>query len=72
MRTNIVIDDALIAEAMRLTGLKTKRATVEEALRLLVDLRGQRAIRELRGKIPWEGDLDESRRGYEPPEDRPS
>jgi Arc/MetJ family transcription regulator len=66
MRTNIVIDDELLAEAQRLTGHRTKRATVEEALRLLVQARrGEPAIRELRGKVKWVGNLKESRLGRE-------
>lgn len=63
MRTNIDIDDALLKEAMEATGLTTKKATVEEALRRLVKdaaLRG--VIRDLRG-LGWEGDLDEMRQG---------
>lgn len=63
MRTNIEIDDQLMQRAMRSSGERTKRATVEEALRLLVKVRGQAGIRRLRGKIRWEGDLDEMRRG---------
>jgi Arc/MetJ family transcription regulator len=63
MRTNIEIDDALLAEAMALTGLPTKRATVEEALRRLVQIRRQAGIRRLAGKVQWEGDLEESRQG---------
>jgi Arc/MetJ family transcription regulator len=66
MRTNIVIDDKLMAQAMRLTGLPTKRAVVEEGLKLLVQVRRQsRALKALKG-IGWEGDLGEMRR------DRPS
>jgi Arc/MetJ family transcription regulator len=61
MRTNIDIDDQLIHEAMQKTGSRTKRAVVEEALRLLVKVHEQTSIRRLRGKIQWEGDLDESR-----------
>ncbi len=61
MRTNIDIDDQLIHEAMQKTGSRTKRAVVEEALRLLVKVHEQPSIRRLRGKIQWEGDLDESR-----------
>ncbi|WP_159710737.1 type II toxin-antitoxin system VapB family antitoxin [Geminicoccus flavidas] len=58
MRTNIDIDDALLAEAARLTGLPTKKAVVEEALRRLVRQKRQaEALRELTG-IGWEGDLD--------------
>jgi Arc/MetJ family transcription regulator len=63
MRTNIVIDDQLIAAAMRATGLETKRAVVDAALRLLVDLSRQEKIRKLRGKVDWKGNLDESRAG---------
>ncbi len=63
MRTNIVIDDKLIQQAMRATGLKTKRAVVEEGLRLLIQIKGQSRIRRLRGKIQWQGNLDEMRSG---------
>lgn len=62
MRTNIDIDDELMAKAMRATGEKTKRAVVERGLRLLIQVQGQGAIRKWRGKIRWEGNLDESRR----------
>jgi Arc/MetJ family transcription regulator len=61
MRTNIDIDDALIREAMRRSGAATKKAAVEEALRLLVRTHAQSSIRKLRGKIRWEGDLYQSR-----------
>jgi Arc/MetJ family transcription regulator len=61
MRTNIVIDDQLMAEAMRLTGLKTKKEAVELALRTLLRLRQQEEIRRLRGKLDWQGDLDAMR-----------
>jgi len=57
MRTNIVIDNRLMREAMKATGLSTKKAVVEEGLRLLVKVKGQVGIRRLRGKIAWEGDL---------------
>jgi Arc/MetJ family transcription regulator len=61
LRTNIEIDDRLMAQAIRLTGLPTKRAVVEEGLRLLVRVRKQaRALKALRG-LGWEGDLDEMR-----------
>jgi Arc/MetJ family transcription regulator len=63
MRTNIDIDDRLMREAMRNSGARTKRAAVEEGLRLLIRTRGQRSIRRLRGKIGWEGDLETSRLG---------
>jgi len=63
MRTNIEIEDALMAAALKASGLPTKRATVEEALRLLIKLCRQKDIRRLRGKVRWEGDLDASRLG---------
>ena len=63
MRTNIDIDDGLMRAAMRTSGARTKRAVVEEGLRLLVQTRRQRAIRRLRGTIAWEGNLEQSRRG---------
>lgn len=62
MRTNIDIDDELMEEAMRVSGKPTKRAVVEEGLRLLVQTRAQGRIRKWRGKIEWEGDLDVRRR----------
>ncbi len=61
MRTNIVIDDDLMAEALKVTGLSTKREVVERGLRLLVLQNKQQEIRKLRGKLKWEGDLDEMR-----------
>lgn len=61
MRTNIVIDDGLMRSAMRATGLKTKKAVVEEGLKLLVRMKRQQAIRKWRGKLRWEGDLDAMR-----------
>ncbi len=67
MRTNIEIDDDLLLEAMAASGLTTKRATVEEALRQLVlSHRRREAIRSLAG-IGWEGDLDEMRLDNLPP-----
>jgi len=61
MRTNIEIDDTLMNEALQLTGFKTKRETVELGLKTLVRLQRQEAIRQYRGKLKWEGDLDEMR-----------
>jgi Arc/MetJ family transcription regulator len=58
MRTNIVIDDKLMKETLRLTGLRTKREAVELGLRTIVRLRKQEAIRSFRGKLKWQGDLD--------------
>ncbi|UVT19843.1 MAG: type II toxin-antitoxin system VapB family antitoxin [Nitrospira sp.] len=63
MRTNIVIDNSLMRQAMKATGLSTKKAVVEEGLRLLIKVKGQEGIRRLRGKIIWEGDLDTMREG---------
>ncbi len=63
MRTNIDIDDTLMAEAMAVSGLPTKRAVVEEGLRLLIRLKRQGEIAELFGTVRWEGDLEESRLG---------
>jgi Arc/MetJ family transcription regulator len=61
MRTNIVIDDALIADAMQAAGVKTKREAVELGLKTLLRLRKQEDIRKLRGKLSWTGDLDAMR-----------
>ena len=63
MRTNIVIDDDLMADALKATGLRTKKEAVEEGLRLLVKRNKQQAIRRLRGKLHWEGNLQEMRGG---------
>jgi Arc/MetJ family transcription regulator len=66
MRTNIDIDDRLMRQAMRSSGARTKRAAVEEGLRLLIRTRSQRSLRRLRGKVTWEGDLETSRLGRVP------
>jgi Arc/MetJ family transcription regulator len=63
MRTNVVIDDELMAAALESTGLKTKKAVIEEALRTLVQLKAQEKVRSLRGKLCWEGDLSALREG---------
>jgi len=63
MRTNIEIDDQLLEQALRVTGLKTKRAVVEAGLRMLLHLKGQEEILRLVGKVRWEGNLGESRQG---------
>ena len=62
MRTNIVIDDELMAEAQQLTGIATKREVVEQALQLLVRLKRQETVKAWRGRLTWEGDLDTMRR----------
>ena len=64
MRTNIVLDDDLVKHAQKLTGIRTKREVIDMALRTLVRLQEQSAARELRGKLHWEGDLNESRQGH--------
>ncbi len=61
MRTNIVIDDELMANAIKATGLTTKKEVVEQGLKLIVKQNQQQAVRKLRGKLNWEGDLDEMR-----------
>jgi len=61
MRTNIVIDDDLMADAIKATGLNTKKEVVELGLKLIVLRKQQQAIRNLRGKLHWDGDLDEMR-----------
>lgn len=62
MRTNIVIDDKLMKDTLRATGLKTKREAVELGLRTVLRLRKQESIRRFRGKLNWQGDLDAMRR----------
>lgn len=57
MRTNIVIDEKLMKQTLKLTGLRTKREAVELGLRTLVRLRQQEQIRRYRGKLDWQGDL---------------
>jgi Arc/MetJ family transcription regulator len=59
MRTNIEIDDKLMRQAMKATGAKTKKAAVEAALRLSVQLKKQEGIRKLRGKVVWRGHDDD-------------
>ncbi len=62
MRTNIVVDDTLVAEALAVTGLKTKREAVELGLKTLIRLERQGQIKGFRGKLAWDGDLDAMRR----------
>lgn len=62
MRTNIVIDDELMDEAMALTRLETKKAVVEAGLKLLIQIKKQEQLKCLRGKLRWDGDLDAMRR----------
>ncbi len=62
MRTNVVLDDKLMTHAMRTSGCRTKRSAIESGLRLLVQVNSQKKLRDLKGKITWDGDLDEMRR----------
>jgi Arc/MetJ family transcription regulator len=62
MRTNIEIDDRLMREALRLTGVRTKREAVDLALRELVARHRQLGVLKLRGRVHWVGDLDTTRR----------
>jgi Arc/MetJ family transcription regulator len=64
MRTNIVIDDKLMSEALKATGASTKKEVVEQGLMLLVRRSQQQQIRKLRGRVKWEGDLSEMRGGH--------
>jgi Arc/MetJ family transcription regulator len=63
MRTNIEIDDRLMREVLRLTGVTTKREAVDLALRELVARHRQLGVLKLRGRVHWEGDLEKTRRG---------
>ena len=61
MRTNIVIDDELMKEALALTGLKTKKEAVELGLKTLIQLRKQEKLKDYKGKLQWSGDLEQMR-----------
>jgi Arc/MetJ family transcription regulator len=63
VRTNIELDDELLDKAMRSSGLRTKRAVVQAALQLFVEVQAQAGIRKIRGKVRWDGDLNELRLG---------
>lgn len=63
MRTNVILDEDLVNRARQLTGIKTKKQVIQEALRLLIQLREQENVRSLRGKLRWGGNLDELRQG---------
>jgi Arc/MetJ family transcription regulator len=62
VRTNVVIDDQLMNNAQKLSGLRTKKDTIEAGLKLLVELKQQEKVKSFRGKLKWTGDLDEMRR----------
>jgi Arc/MetJ family transcription regulator len=61
MRTNIEIDEKLMEEAMKISGHKTKKATVEAGLKLIISLNHQEKIKDLKGKVKWAGDLENMR-----------
>jgi Arc/MetJ family transcription regulator len=61
VRTNVVLDDKLMFSALKASGLKTKKAAIEEGLKLLVQVKNQTKIKDFRGKLKWSGDLDEMR-----------
>ena len=61
MRTNIVIDDALMRNAKQISGLRTKKDTIESALKLFIKVKSQSQIKKYRGKLKWEGDLESMR-----------
>ena len=63
MRTNLVLDEKLVKRAQQLSGIRTKRQVVQTALEVFVRLQEQSVLRELRGKLRWEGNLEESRQG---------
>jgi len=58
MRTNVVIDDTLMQQAMRLTGARTKKEVIHQALKLLVESKAKEGLLHLAGQVSWEGDLD--------------
>jgi len=61
MRTNIMIDDELMTDVLKLTGIKSKREAVEQGLRTLLALKQQEKIKQFRGALKWEGDLEKMR-----------
>ncbi len=61
-RTNVVIDDELMTQVLRSSGCRTKRAAIESGLRLLVQVNSQKELRQLKGQITWEGNLEEMRK----------
>lgn len=61
MRTNVVLEDNLMNSALKASGLKTKKAAIEEGLKLLIQVKSQTTIKDFRGKLRWTGNLDEMR-----------
>ena len=62
MRTNVVVDDDLMESALKVSGLRTKKDVIEEGLKLLVQVKSQKEIKDFRGKLKWSGSLDAMRR----------
>ncbi|EAM51030.1 type II toxin-antitoxin system VapB family antitoxin [Crocosphaera watsonii WH 8501] len=58
MKTNIIIDEQLIADALKVTGLKTKKEVIEMGIKTLIDLKKQEQIKQFKGNLKWEGDLE--------------
>ena len=58
MKTNIIIDEQLIADALKVTGLKTKKEVIEMGLKTLIDFKKQEQIKQFKGNLKWEGDLE--------------
>lgn len=63
MRTNVVLDDDLVKSALEASGIKTQKRAIEEGLKLLIEVHGQKKIKSYRGKLKWSGDLDKMRKG---------
>jgi len=61
MRTNVVINDNLMASALKVSGFRTKKDAIEEGLRLLVQMNSHKGIKQFRGKLKWSGNLNEMR-----------
>ena len=61
MRTNIIIDDELMTDVLKLTGIKSKREAVEQGLRILLALKQQEKIKQFKGALQWEGNLEQMR-----------
>lgn len=64
-RTNVVLDEDLVEAGLKITGLKSRRALIDHALRELLRRESQKKILELKGKVQWEGDLSSMRRKRE-------
>ncbi len=61
-RISVTIDDALMSRALQLSGCRTQKSAIESGLRLLIQIHAQQRLRRLRGKVQWDGDLEEMRK----------